>query len=277
MKTLCSRGNGFGGLFAVFALALCVQPGCASVRSSQLAMPADPVTGEWRRPGSKTPSGLVVSGEEKTQYATEHFGVLDVTFENTTAEWVRVKGLALDFGGPEYERHVRIPVGEELRSWATATQERLLIERHNRAMALGAVALAGMTTAAVTNNRAVRVAGATVASGSIVALGVDSMNQEVERVEQPATPQNASYYESHLLSVPFSVAPGLFTKRWVTINTAGGDGAPCVTGIRIDYQLDGGTMERVWLPFRKGAHNSDWQRRACRHRRQYANGTYAND
>jgi hypothetical protein len=261
---------------ALGVLVLGLLPGCASVRNSYLGTPADPATGKWAAQGSKTAAGLIVSVEEKEHLASEYFGVVDVAFENTTDKWIKVKGVALKFG-PEYDPHITIPVGEELKSWATATQQRLLIERHNRSMALAAVAIAGMTTAAVSNNRAVSTIGGTVAAGSLAWLAVDSMNQEVEGTEQPATPQNASYFESHLLSVPFSIPPGLFAKRWVTINTAGGEEVPCVRGVILDYELEGGRKERVYLPFRQGAMQSDWQEKACRHRRRYPNGTYAND
>jgi outer membrane murein-binding lipoprotein Lpp len=277
MNTLSSLGNGARrALVAAMVLGTCLLSGCASVRDGYLGTPADPVTGKWAEQGSKTAAGLIVSGEELEHLATEHFGVIDLAFENKTDKWVRVKGMALRFGS-EHDPHVFIPVGEELKAWATATQQQLLIDRHNRSMALGALALAGMTTAAVSNNRAVSIIGSTVAAGSLAAIGVDSMNKDIESTEQPATPQNASYYESHLLSVPFSIPPGLFAKRWVTINTAGGPQVPCVRSVMLDYELESGQKERVYLTFRPGVARSDWQAKACRHGRRYSNGTYAND
>jgi len=66
----------------------CSLLGCASVPNSEPAVPLD-VQGKPVR-ASATPAGLRVSGEELAELASRYFGVLEVTFENPTAEWIHL-------------------------------------------------------------------------------------------------------------------------------------------------------------------------------------------
>lgn len=263
MTTPDSRGESVRRWgFAAGVLALGLLAGCASVRNDYVAHPHDPATGKWAARGGETPSGLVVTGEERTQYSSDYFGVVDVTFENTTDRWIHIKSVRLRFDGPEYDRTVSVPEGEQLRSWARATHQRLAVSRHNRETALALVALAGMTAGLASDNRAVRATGGVAAAGALGALAVDEANQAVERAEQPAAPHTPAYYDTHLLAVPFSIPPGLFAKRWVTLSTAGA-AAPCVRSMIIDYDIEGGKREHVYLPFRTSRNGSDWQTAEC--------------
>jgi hypothetical protein len=228
--------------------------GCATVSNANYGRPMDVRGHLAEKP--KTAAGLVVTGEEDTELATPYVGVVLVTFENPTNQWVHVKGMALGFGGGEKDANVTVPLGADLESWAAAVHQLEVIDRTNRTMALGALALAGGVTAGVARRNALGVAGAAVATGSLAALAASSVDATIHEAEAP-------YFDAHLLSVPFSIPPGLFTKRWVALSTTGGPRAPCIESVLLDYELGTGNRERVWLTFRKRASTSTWQRTSC--------------
>jgi hypothetical protein len=77
---------------------------------------------------------------------------------------------------------------------------------------------------------------------------------------------------THLLALPFSVPPGLFTKRWLLLNTRGAR-TPCIRQVLLDYDVQRGGLasgaaqvgsrERVLLKFRYAGDRSSWQAPVC--------------
>jgi hypothetical protein len=72
-------------------------------------------------------------------YASRNLGFVEVTFENTSAEWVRAQELQLDFGDAARDEGVIIPGGDDVNAWCLATAQRNDIRDTNEAHALGAV------------------------------------------------------------------------------------------------------------------------------------------
>lgn len=205
-----------------------------------------------------TPSGLVISGGEIDAYASEQFGVVEVTFENRSTEWIRVEQIRLQFGR-ERDSVVHTPGGADLEAWYAATLQRNNIRNTNYATALGALFLIGESIAvagALSEEREVKDAGTALALGSASVALIEGQIARTESAERVGSvPQN------HLLAVPFAVPPGLFTKKWVLLHTQAG--APCIRAMVLDYQLEGRGREHVALTFRRGNEDSDWQKEAC--------------
>jgi hypothetical protein len=230
---------------------------CASVQSRYIATPLD--AAGFRTGASTTASGLVVSGEELRPYSSRHFGLVEVTFENWTNEWVHIHRLALDFGGAEENEGVLLPVGADLEAWHQATVQRNDIRDTNAATALGALLALGVLVAVVGDaggRRGVAAAGHAVTLGAATASVVRDHDARVERAESPRL-----LPESHLLAVPFAIPPGLFAKKWVLLNTRD-VATPCITSMLIDYDVEAGN-ERVLLPFRSPLDALEWQKSAC--------------
>jgi hypothetical protein len=232
--------------------------GCASIGSQYAATPVD---AEGRLMAARTmPSGLAISGEELRAYASAYFGMVEITFENKTAEWVHIDRVSLDFGGGAKNEAVVLPDGPDLDAWYEATLQRNDIRETNAATALGAlfaVGQAALVVGALSGKREVAAAGGALALGTATAALVDGQDRRVQRAQGVrVTPR------SHLLNVPFAVPPGLFTKKWVLLQTRS-RAAPCINTMLIDYDTRERGRERALLTFRTAFERSEWQRGTC--------------
>jgi hypothetical protein len=210
-----------------------------------------------------TGSRLVISGEELTSYGSEYFGMLQLTFENPTDDWVRVEKLTLDFGDDARNLGVSFPQGPEINSWLSATLQRNLIRDTNEALALGALLAIGTTVASIgatSGQSAVAAAGGAVVLGTAAGLTADAVLEQVH-VAEDVRP----YPDSHLLALPLAIPPGLFSKRWVLVNTR--RGAPCLRSMRLHYEVENQGAESVLLGFRRRSDRSEWQRASCQRSR----------
>ena len=62
--------------------------GCATIKSGEYALPLDAKGRVAAAP--VTAAGLLISGKEVSDLSSPYFGLLEVTFENPTAEWVHI-------------------------------------------------------------------------------------------------------------------------------------------------------------------------------------------
>jgi hypothetical protein len=238
-------------LFAFVVLSALWAAGCATVANTHTARPvsADGVPSA----SSQTPSGLTISGEELEEVSSPHFGVLAVTFENPTNEWIRIDGINLDFGSDTKNQFIFVPWGEQIVSWELATSQRLAIRHANTENTLSLLAIGGAIASGLGNRSAVGAMGGLVVLGSVGALWGKAMVDKTTA---------ATFPPAHLFATPFSVPPGLFAKKWVLLNGPESPAAGCIRSVNIDYDVAGKGRERVLLQFGRGG--SDWQKTACR-------------
>ena len=231
--------------------------GCASIGNSYVGRPLDQAGNALNSP--YTASGLRISAQELTPYASRNFGLVEITLENDSTDWVRISRLELDFGDSA-RAGVSLPKEPDVSAWYRATLQRNDIRDTNEAAALGALVLLGAAVAIageVTDKPAAKAAGAVALAGAETALVVKGVDQNIQSVEHPPL-----YPDTHLLALPFAVPPGLFSKRWLLINTRDSN-LPCVRGMLLDYDVVGRGRERVLLRFRKPGNGSEWQRWVC--------------
>lgn len=232
--------------------------GCANIQNEHVATPLDE-RGELLE-HAETKSGLVISGQEVTAFASPHFGMVEVTFENKSSDWVRIPRLALEFGNATMNEAVSLPSGTDLTAWYLATLQRNDINDTNARSALLGLSVLGETAAllgAASGERNLAAAGtglSLVAGAAATADGISDAIQSAERARVLPT--------THLLALPLAVPPGLFAKKWVLLNTRERD-APCIVGMILDYDVESYGRERVLLRFRRPGDRSEWQRRAC--------------
>ena len=190
------------------AFALCLM-GCAGVGGKYAASPVD--TQGRVTSARSTDSGLVISAVELSHYASNYFGLVEMTFENATARWVHLSRLSLDFGDAARNEAVLVPSGADLETWYLSTLQRNDIRATNHGTALGALFAVGQVVAlagAISGKRGLAAVGGAVAAGTATAALVDRQNSRVQSAEGVhLVPQ------SHLLAIPFSVPPGLFTQK----------------------------------------------------------------
>jgi hypothetical protein len=246
-------GQALGAFLILGAMA------CAGVEGRFAASPVD--TQGRVLSARTTASGLAISGGELRSYGSAYFGLVEVVFENTSADWIHISRLDLDFIDPAKNAAVLIPRGAELEAWHSATLQRNDIRETNHATTLGALFAIGETVAvagAVSGEREIAAAGGAVALGASTAALVADQDRRVQRAERVRVVPG-----SHLLATPFGVPPGLFTKKWVLLQTRS-HSAPCVSAMLVDYDVEGRGRERALVRFRAELERSEWQYRACR-------------
>jgi len=226
--------------------------GCATIHSAEPAYPVDEQGQVSNQQVAR--SGLRISGEELTALSSPNFGVLEVTFENSSADWRRIKRVSLDFAGQGNNQFVRIPWGDDIRAWYEATLQRNQIDATNRDTALGVVAIAGMVVG-TSRNESARVMGGLATLSSVAAMQAERTSVSINSAEHVAI-----FPDSHLLAGPFAVPPNLFAKKWVLLNTQGGNDVPCIDHLVLTYEFEDLPFERVFLRYKS---QSAWQARAC--------------
>lgn len=236
--------------------------GCATVESGSYASPMDARGHLASSP--TTPQGLRISGEEISLMSSPYFGALAFTFENTSSRWIHVRKVGIGFGDAVKDQNVLFPWGEELSSVERATVERAEIRDANTATALSIIAAAGAVGAVAGEHlgggksTALPTIGGLATAGALAGLVAEHANEVAAGAAQPPP-----FPDTHLLAVPFSIPPGLFAKRWLVLNTPAEPKLPCVNALRLDYELDTGQVEHVWLRFRDATSTSEWQAEAC--------------
>jgi len=239
--------------FLIGVLACWFVAGCATIHNAE---PAYPIDEQGHVSESQvTRSGLRVSGEELASLSSPNFGVLELTFENSAADWRRIKRVRLDFAGPTNNQFVRIPWGDDIRAWYEATLQRNQIDERNRSVALGVVAIAGMIVATSSSSQPAKVLGGLAAVSSVAAMQAERTSVATNSVERVAM-----FPDSHLLAGPFAVPPNLFAKKWVLLNTKDGNNVPCIDRLVLTYEFEDLPFERVFLRYKS---KSEWQARAC--------------
>jgi len=228
--------------------------GCATVHSGEYAFPLD-IPGGYH--GPTTPAGLLISSREITSVATPSVGAVEVTFENRSSDWIRVEGVRLDFRNDAANELVTTPADADAWNWAQAVAQRDAIELTNRQNALAGAMVAGRVVASIGRRSPVGALGAMFALGALIGLAATSIDADVQNAERVSfVPRN------HLLVVPFTIASGLFVKKWIALTTTAPQ-IPCLNSFILAYDISGGRHERVSLHFRSPSDISSWQRRAC--------------
>lgn len=239
-------------LCRISMIALFLNLGCATVQGRHRATAYDP-QGQVSKTES-TPSGLVVSSDELTDYASEQFGLVAVTFENRTKEWRHLESLSVDFGSARRNDLVRLPWGDDLESWLVAAQQKRIIERTRIRNSLALLAIGGAVTGALAD----RGSGVAQMGGGVAAVALTaSFLSSLEASARPRLPLN------HLLAGSVAVPPGLFAKRWIVIQTPGDNSLGCVSKMHLTYRVAELQAERVTLVLREPTDHSTWQAAAC--------------
>jgi hypothetical protein len=261
--------------------------GCIEVRTGAYAHPVD-AAGKVSS-SDATRSGLRISGEEVQQLSSAYFGLLEITFENTSSRWLRVMSVSARFTDAQSNQRIQVPVGEDLQSWLRATLEHYDISTGAQggfsevadAWLTLHYALGGGLCAAPSGGAPVAPAASAAPSGAapatapaapgsepapgvppppLVPLTLDSANARAGSDDLVS-----ALPDSHVMHVPFAVPPGLFTRRFLVLDTSQAPRLPCLRQLLLEIQLEDGSKERVWLRFRGDQVGpSDWQSGACK-------------
>jgi hypothetical protein len=240
-------------LHALLALALA---GCATIASGPHGEYLD-AEGKPSAQAAKA-AKLRVSAREMTTMSSRYFTELEFTFENPTAEWVRVEKIGLDFGGEKTNQAISLPWGSQLESWAEATHQRNVIRAINDQIALELIGAGVMLSAAATSHSPA--AGAAPAGGMMALTAAAITASDSARAPEGRPTFNGR----HLLALPLEVPPGLFLRRYLIVNTPQAPELPCLNSVTMTYEVSDKSTHRVAVSFRSRNNNaSEWQANVC--------------
>jgi hypothetical protein len=232
----------------LFGMLACLAGGCATWGSGPYGVPVDAAN---RPRATAAPPPLLVSASEAASYSTAYLGLVEVTFENHTPVWKQVDRVTLDFGSPAQNKSVTIPSGDDIDAWARAITIRTSLQGISPVTAIEALGFRPVNRLGAWMDQHSRPAAARDAAG--VLTNVDS--------QASAAPTPPSYPDQHLLTTPFRIPPGLFTKRWILLSTSDNPPAGCIDSMVLSYETSDHATGRVLLSFK--VRGTDWQGPAC--------------
>lgn len=210
-----------------------------------------------RKVKGETDIGLRISSQIDDKLSSNFFGMINLTFENTTSRWIRIEKVYFKFDHPEVNESVKFVSGNQLNYFLDAVndmnKEKAKVAAQNQAT-LAAVA-AGVA-AAGTSSRYNNYSGVNFLAGAT--LGA-AMSMNISQFEAGNREENNKklFPDGHLYHKDFVIPPGLFTKKWILLNTSNHDKIGRLKEALLTYVTSDGKKETVILNL-KG--NSNWQR-----------------
>lgn len=197
----------------LFPLLSALLASCASVHPGTMA----------KLHGSSSPLPLEVSIETIERNAGTPFQLVQVTYENTSDEWVRISKVEALTG--EAKNKISVVVGGDLVSWAEAMEAREAVDKHNRELLQSGLVVAGAGAAVAggaSGNDAVAAAGLATMVGTTAWAAVGTLTEKQRIANSP------KHVPSTHLYTATTVPPGLFVRRWILFNKPKGTHLPWV-------------------------------------------------
>lgn len=203
-----------------------------------------------------TSNSINISGKLRRSYCTEYFGLVDFTFENATNNWVRLSELKVHFGNDDVGKNVNVPYGEELYTSFESIAMKAEIDRFNRELLLGSMGFIG-AIASQSRDRKLSRSGAMLGASALGVLSASRIIEMKHDIEQAGL-----FPKDHIYSGEVLIPPGLFTKRWILLNTKNDGNVPFISELYIEYVTDKGDRENLKLKLRKhmNAEYCHWQK-----------------
>jgi hypothetical protein len=202
--------------------------GACAHAEAEAAPPEAPASAPAAAPPAKAPETILrVTSAPIESLRSPYFAVLEFTFQNPSGQWHQVRRVSIgaerQLLGPALEPLT----GDHLRTWQLAARDASSGKAGPRHPALETLAPEAPAKAAPA---------APAAPPAPDGGG-------------PAAPVGPPDY---LLTCPFSVAPGLFTRKWVALYSAAAD-ALLGQDLVLSYELEDGKTERMLIQYPKPA------------------------
>ena len=181
---------------------------CASVHPGNDAV---------RYQGNELP--LRVSAESIENDPDDAQALVELTFENKGAEWVKIDHVEVVLNG-EAAKHYGVVVGKDLVSWAEARNEKLKLEEQHRQAILGVLALTNVALAATSTIIDDKSPGAVASRDLSLQTAnnlVDASTNEKADATRRQLEDAVRWSPSHHVYEPFAVPGKLFLRRWLLL------------------------------------------------------------
>jgi hypothetical protein len=198
--------------------------------------------------------GLVISSGLNDRYSSEYFGLIDITLENPTFHWVRIKNINIDFDDSTLNKNLMITSGNDLNDWRIASANKLALEDYNSAVRNAIWAGFAEGLAASASETKDKTAGAVE---SVVALGIaGSLTVSEYHKFKLENESSHAFPEDHIFFDKFGVPPGMFVRKWLLINSSTDLGKRYVYYCILEIETEDGQIGRYYLQFRNDSHHT---------------------
>lgn len=241
-------------IFFLFAISISLLfYSCASIHLHNFGNQVDEMGNIINK--KSTSSGLIVSGEELTEFSSPNFGFLVFTIENKSSKWINLKNLKVDFGNELRNQNIKFTSGKDLITWNEAITTQRRISDYNKRVFLSSLVGFGELLIIGSEDEDVQRAGALIGFGALTSLSVDEFNKQKTYLKL-----SNIFPEGNLFNEEIYVPPGLFVKKWLLVNTNNHQDIGFIDTIFLEYETENGTAERIQLKFRSLETNTKWQR-----------------
>ena len=179
----------------VYLILLSLLFSCASYQPGKYA---DIVSGDH-------PADTPITAEVDKQLTTDNYTFINFSFGNLGDDWRRVKSVRIDFNNKDLNKKASLIVGDDLQTWSSAIQHKLAIDRYNRDVFWGSIALVGATAAIASGssgNSSGMAAGSLAYTTSLGIMGANSFIDQISDLER------ASLFQQHIFINPFQYRQG---------------------------------------------------------------------
>ncbi len=202
----------------------------------------------------KTDLGLRISTQIDDELSSRNFGMINFIFENVTEDWIRIEKVYFKFDHSEINENVRFVSGNQLNYFLSAVnemnREKAMVAAQNRA-AWAAVATG---VAAASSSSKNNYSGVNIITGA--AFGA-ALSMNISQFENSNKKDNEKLFPAgHLYHKDFVVPPGLYSKKWILLNTKKHKKIGRLRKALLTYVTSKGKKETVEVDL-KGY--SDWQ------------------
>lgn len=166
--------------------------------------------------GPENISGLVVSAESIENKPAQAFQLIEVTFENTKDDWIRINHIEL-YNPNSSENKVSAIVGADLKTWTEAMKYKMSMDSHNDDMVKSALLGTGYALAAGNGKDSNAAAvGVAMMVGTVAWAVTDSIKFGLDQATQSEKVPENHLYRS------FAVPGKMFMRRWLLVNRPSG-------------------------------------------------------
>jgi hypothetical protein len=198
-------------------------PAAPASPSAPAAAPAAPAAAGTAAPAKAPETTLRISSGPIEALRSPFFWAIEFTIQNPSGQWHQVRHVSI---GPERQLFgpaLESLVGDRLRAWQLAARESQEGKTGPRHPALETLA-------------------------PEAPVKVEPPKAEPASAEAAAAAGPPNY----LLTCPFTIAPGLFTRKWIVLYAPSAD-ALLGQDLMLSYELENGKTERVLVQYPKPA------------------------
>lgn len=171
--------------------------------------------GNYGKPiGDKKAIAIIVSGKTVDSKPDSPFQQIELTIENTSADWVRISRAEVVNDDPGKSK-ISVVVGNDLQSWTEAKSYEQTLKDQNEAMAAAGIAAAGAAVAI--GGASGKNSGATSA-GLATMVGAAAYSDAKAIGKFKTDTERALKVPGHHLYTPFSIPGKMFLRKWLLMN-----------------------------------------------------------